>query len=180
MAEASTKAILHEIVARNQIHDALMRYCRGIDRMDRDLILSAYHPGARDNHGTFDGPVEEFIEWVIPRQAAIPYTTHFVGNELIEVDGDVARCESYMVAFYRIVVEGIEQDFMGFGRYVDRFELRDGAWRIAERITVFDKERIDPVPRAVSTLTDQLIRGARDANDPSYRVLRSDWPPRNP
>jgi hypothetical protein len=48
-------------IARKQIHDALMRYCRGIDQMDRDLILSAYHPGARDNHGTFDEPVKAFI-----------------------------------------------------------------------------------------------------------------------
>src|SRR5687768_7203639 len=57
-------ALLRDHRARTEIHDTLMRYCRGVDRLDRDLILSAYHPGARDNHGSFDGPVEDFVDWV--------------------------------------------------------------------------------------------------------------------
>jgi hypothetical protein len=32
-----------------------MRYSRGIDRLDRDMLLSAYHPDAIDDHGMFVG-----------------------------------------------------------------------------------------------------------------------------
>lgn len=142
--------------------------------MDADLILSAYHPGSRDNHGAFDGRVEEFIKWVIPRQAAIPHTTHFIGNELVKVEGDVAHCETYMIAFYRFPVDGVEQDCMGFGRYLDRFELRQGEWRIAERITVFDRERVDPTTGQASALTEALIRGSRSNEDASFQFLKSE------
>ena len=38
------------LLARQQIHDALMRYCWGIDRGYLDLIRSAFHEDARDNH----------------------------------------------------------------------------------------------------------------------------------
>src|SRR5882757_7608724 len=103
--------MLHEITARQQIHDALMRATRGIDRLDKELMLSAYHPGARDNHGSFDGPVEEFVEWVLERHTDnIVSCTHFIGNELIKVEGDTAYCESYCIAFHRVRVDGALKD----------------------------------------------------------------------
>jgi len=173
--EPSLEQALHEILARNQIHDALMRYCRGVDRLDRALILSAYHPGARDNHGSFDGPAEEFAEWVIERHTNnIVSCTHFVGNVLIQLDGDTAQCESYVIAFHRVPVNGVLQDLMGFGRYVDRFELRNGAWKIADRYVIFDKDRLEPVAgQWDGPLTQALIKGRRDGEDASYRAIKT-------
>ena len=37
------------------IRDTALRYCRGVDRLDEDLMKSAYWPDATDNHGTFIG-----------------------------------------------------------------------------------------------------------------------------
>jgi hypothetical protein len=170
----TTDALLHELLARQQIYDALMRAVRGVDRLDRDLILSAYHPGARDNHGSFDGPVEEFVEWVMGRHGdgRIPSCTHVVGNVSIRVEGDVAHTESYCIAMYRLELDGTPHDMFSLGRYIDRFERRQGEWKIAERFVVFDKDRLDPVGRTWDgPLTKALPSGRRDKQDPSYRFL---------
>ena len=170
---ADIEAILHDLVARQQIQDALMRAARGIDRLDRELILSAYHPGARDSHGSFEGTAEDFADWVVQRHTGtVSVCNHLLGNILIRVEGDVAHCESYVLALHRVTADGVPHDLFAMGRYVDRFELRDGAWRIADRYVVFDKDRLDPVGRMwEGPLTQDLERGVRDRSDPSYRYL---------
>jgi SnoaL-like domain len=45
---------------RQAIQDVLMTYSRGIDRLDRELLLSVYHDDAIDDHGVFVGSPEEF------------------------------------------------------------------------------------------------------------------------
>ncbi|MDX6739529.1 nuclear transport factor 2 family protein [Actinocorallia sp. A-T 12471] len=37
---------LEELSARAQIHDVLLRYCRGLDRVDMDLVRGAFHEDA--------------------------------------------------------------------------------------------------------------------------------------
>jgi hypothetical protein len=54
---------LRYLIDRQAILDCLTRYCRGVDRFDRDLLLSAYHPDATDNHGVFIGSPVQFAAW---------------------------------------------------------------------------------------------------------------------
>ena len=63
--------IREEMADREAIRDCLFRYCRGIDRMDPELLATAYWPGAMDYHTGFTGTVEQFIEWALPRLAAM-------------------------------------------------------------------------------------------------------------
>ena len=56
-----------QLVARAEINDVLQRYIRGIDRVDMEVVSSCYHPGAYDDHGQFQGTVEEFTEWLSGR-----------------------------------------------------------------------------------------------------------------
>jgi len=124
-----------------------MRYCRGIDRCDAQLLESVYHADAIDDHGTFVGPASEFIPWVI-KGLTEEYlqTTHQVSNILIEVDGDSSRAESYVNSMHLCERDGTQYEWIFCGRYVDRFERRNGEWRIAHRVTVFDWESLRPVP----------------------------------
>ena len=58
-------------------------------------------------------------------------TLHTLTNVRIELDGELARCESYVVAYHwRERETGTELETAG-GRYVDRFERRGGEWKIA-------------------------------------------------
>ena len=57
-------------------HDCLVRYCRGVDRLDRELVLSAYHPDAIDDHGAFVGTREEFVDWAFALHEKGQISTH--------------------------------------------------------------------------------------------------------
>ncbi len=37
------------------IRECVNNYCRGVDRLDEDLMKSAYWPDATDDHGVFVG-----------------------------------------------------------------------------------------------------------------------------
>jgi hypothetical protein len=43
---ALNEAELRTLLDRAQIHDALMRYSRGVDRGDGELVMSVFHPDA--------------------------------------------------------------------------------------------------------------------------------------
>ena len=45
------------------------RFSRGVDRHDWELVRSCYHDGAHDNHGPFDGPIEEYVPSLSPRRS---------------------------------------------------------------------------------------------------------------
>jgi hypothetical protein len=68
-----------------------------------------------------------------------------VGNVLVEVEGDVAYAESYFISYLGLERDGAPWTRARGGRYVDRFERRGGAWRIALRVMVDDWSRLDPV-----------------------------------
>jgi len=146
-----------------------VRYCRGDDRMDFELIRSCYHPDAIDDHGEFVGGVEEFIEYDKANLPAFLSTNHFICNQLVEVQVDVAFAEHYGIAYHRIPAgeDGLEKDWIATIRYIDRFERRDGEWRIAHRRSLVDSDRIDPVHESL-ILRGGAMSGARDRTDPSY------------
>jgi hypothetical protein len=158
-----------ELVAQQEIRDVLIRYTRGIDRMDGELVRSCYWPGAHDDHGAFQGTVEDFVEWFPAALSHFDSTMHFVGNQLVEVDGDTANAESYCVAYHRRRArDGEEGHDLVIGlRYVDQMERRDGEWRIADRKCAFDWTRIDPITSEWE-LPPEAIRGRRDQSDPVY------------
>src|SRR5688500_15736631 len=94
---------LEELLAERAIRNVILRYCRGIDRMDKELVRSCYHDDAVDDHGSFCGTPGEFVTWVWRLLARYTMTMHFVGNMLIELDDDdrsVARAETYGIAFH--------------------------------------------------------------------------------
>lgn len=172
-------ARLQDLADQLAIREVHCRYCRGVDRGDWDLVLSCFHPGARDDHGTYTGTIEGFVAFA-REQASSPFqsTTHMVGNMLVEVDGDTARSEAYTWCFHRLVPaeDGTVLDLLLNVRYLDEWERRHREWRITDRLVVVDSERADPVtvvpdPRNwVSPKSAwQWNGGSRGHDDPSYR-----------
>jgi hypothetical protein len=105
--------------------------------MDAEVLASAYWPGAMDHHTGFDGTVEQFIEWALPRLAVMEQAMHMIGNILIRLEGDTAKVETYLWSVSVLPGEDPRQ-VMVCGRYLDRFEKRNDEWRIAERLVVHD------------------------------------------
>jgi hypothetical protein len=159
---------LQHLLDQEEIKRVHLRYCRGIDRMDWDLVRSCYHPDATDDHGEYVGDVEGFIAYGKANLPKFTSTNHCVCNQLVEVRGDVAFAEHYAIAYHRIPArEGEpEKDWVANTRYVDRFERRNGEWRIAHRRTLVDSDRVQTVEAALVP-RDQM-QGHRDRTDASY------------
>lgn len=170
MAGIDADLLLRNLEARRQIEAALARVARGVDRLDRELMISGYHPEAMDYHGSFEGSPTEFADWVIERHTGnVEQCMHFLGQINLEIDGDRASCESNVVVFYRVVKEGVPYDMLSPGRYLDRFECRDGEWKIIERLAMHEKDRLDPVVfKMQGPFVDMLSKARRDKEDPSY------------
>ena len=149
-------AALARLVAESEIRDALARYARGADRNDIALIRSAYHADATDSHGYFSGTIDGFVEWFRERHATVTQSMHFLGNCLVEFDGDEsAFVETYCRAYQRLrdpAAPGTLQDLHVLCRYLDRFERREGRWAIAARTVVYETQDVrqvaddDPFP----------------------------------
>src|SRR5262249_37357561 len=146
------EANLRELLDKQEIHERLMRYFRGADRCDAELVQAAFHDDAVATYGarTFRGSEigVRIVEAVRSRHIA---TLHTAANELVELDGDVAHSETYAVNYHLEPPDGRRVLQRGV-RYVDRFERRHGAWRIANRVVVLEWDRIDEI-REQSNLT---------------------------
>lgn len=165
--------IREQLADREAIRDCMVRYCRGIDRADPELILSAYWPGAMDYHTGFAGTVEEFVDWSMPRMAQMIDSVHMIANMMIVLDGATAKVETYLWSVSILPGEPPVQ-VMATGRYLDRFERQDGEWRIAERKVVHDwfEERVATSDwiKGPFGMTG-LARGTRDKEDESRTWL---------
>src|SRR5258708_11039012 len=148
--DTALEAKLKELIAKDEIRDALMRYARGVDRGDPDLITSAFHPDAVDDHGgttlvgTEAGPRFTGTRKLSASGAA---GQHFMGNITIELEGDTAYTESYFVSYLIVDRDGAEYTRFRGARYIDRFEPRQGAWQIAYRVVADDR---DPMANATA------------------------------
>jgi len=165
--------LLTTLADRIAIQDCLVRYCRGIDRLDEDLLRSVYWEDSYDDHGSYKGNGYEFAGFVVPAlRKGYALTHHSILNSSIELDGDVAHGETYVHAYHlsHPDAEGARTVFLFMGRYVDRLEKRNGEWRLAHRVVVFDWSRVDPI---VGDLPEEwksrFATGRRDREDQSYQ-----------
>ena len=159
----------HEVRAlrdREEIADVVYRYARGLDRHDPEIYASAYHEDAIDHHGDFLGRRDEFVPWGLGLLASEwDAHTHFITNIRVDVDGDVAHSECYVLFVQRRRDTGMLD--VGGGRYIDRVERRDGVWRIAARELIV--EWSGEAPSTSFGGTEVYPHGTWGHDDPSYR-----------
>ncbi len=158
-------AALQTLLDKEAIREVALRYARGIDRHDDELLLSAYHPDASDDHGSFIGSSAAFVEYA-NRVHARNWVCHqhYITNQVIDLHGDTAHCESYFLAVLKRP-DGV-CDMVG-GRYVDRIDRRDGHWAVAERICMVEWNA-EAAPGAAAFDASIFIAGSWDRSDPSY------------
>lgn len=160
---------MQQLADRADILDCIHRYARGMDRHDRDLIRSAYHDDAIDDHAQFVGSVDDYIDFATNYHANHPRHQHYLTNHTVELNGDEAHAETYFLFI------GTEQDSgrpltITGGRYADRLECRDGRWGIVARVCLVEWSSSAPsllTPEVVAYLAGvQTV--AQDRTDTSY------------
>lgn len=168
---------LRELIDRNEIWQVLQRYGRGLDRLDRELVRSCYFDDAIEDHGTYVGYPDDFIDWANGTSTNFLETHHGVMNHHCELDGDDAYAETY---YLFIGVAQKPPHLMSMGRYIDHFQRRNGEWRIANRVALIEKNfALSDYPSAGMAGTIEIPLGSRDKSDFSYqRPLRPRQPAR--
>ncbi|WKK24619.1 nuclear transport factor 2 family protein [Streptomyces olivoreticuli] len=158
--------------SEREIRAVLQRYCRGLDRLDEELLKSAYHEDAYDDRGVIRGNAHDFAKQIIPLlREAYTGTFHTLHGSTIEIDGDTAGVETYCTAYHYRDGDGVRRVEQYPGRYVDRFERRDGIWKIARRIVLNEPSLVQEVPLDPAEAQAGFNPSLRDTGDASYQVL---------
>lgn len=170
---------LDALLNKQEIYECLTRMSRGSDRCDRALFMSAFHDDAMIAAGPFVGSSAELFDWSSAFQTQTYTSTfHQLLNHHCEIDGDTAHSETY---YLFVGCMGTDSNLFSGGRYIDRFERREGQWRLAVRNNVIEYTSIVPgIALALADVPGITDNGAasQDKNDLSYlRPLTNKRPP---
>ena len=124
---------MQALLDKNEITELLTRYMRAIDRGDIATLRASYAPDATEEHGgMYAGPAQGYID-TIERALINPrlVSTHTISNLLIEVAGDEAPSEHYVLALTRVKADGVVSDGLVATRIVDDLVRHEGRWAIA-------------------------------------------------
>jgi hypothetical protein len=171
---------------KQEIADAIHRYCRSLDRMDRELMASVFHPTGTTSYPKFEGTWMEFVDWVWEMHSAFESHSHQITNLTIGVSEDrsFAVSEAYVTATLWSAEDdsktaalanapdgagGSRPQTAGtkvgvWARYLDTWSRLGGRWGIDHRQCVVDI-------KTESAAIGLVGAGRRDREDPSYAVL---------
>ena len=141
---------LLEIVDKAGIRDVMMRYARGIDRRDMDLIASSFTPDAYANYsGRESQGLENILSSLGGSLRRFDRTTHFMGDQEMQINGDTADVETYAIDYILYTFEGTQYQAMGGLRYQDRMVRHNGQWLVQNRVLHIDWRRNSPIDPSV-------------------------------
>jgi hypothetical protein len=181
------------LMDEKEIRDVLYRDNRGKSRSDLELVMSCFWPDAWDHHQPwFDAQAHQVFGNSEGSGGLFRMIQYMTTQSLIDLEGDVARVESYAISakvFHERSAAGDKILRLSGIRNLDRFERRDGEWRIAERQLLPEWgcfQEVSPLAEPISIYgvgTDAdhvtadpsipVVKGSTDRSDPSYSATYS-------
>lgn len=188
-----------DIIARQSIEEVLARYARAIDRLDLELLKTVFHEdGVNHEYSGGEVNLHRWSEHIIPQlKSLFAGTMHHITHKSITVSGDRAASEAYFIS-YHLVRGGRSEavrffgeqyaartealgcletghEYIGGGRYLHRWEKRDGLWKISERTATLEWNHYRPATPAEpgSMLATIVPLERRGHDDPVYALLAS-------
>jgi ketosteroid isomerase-like protein len=164
-------AVLQEMIDEFELRKLVHAYCRAVDRGDLAQLRDLYHDDAADAHGGFSaGSADEFLNQLAAARPHIRSMQHNITTVNFVISANAAEGEIYTIATHTLAGADRDVDVLIGGRYLDKYEKRDGTWKIKERTIVTDWAHVNDPSRV--DLSHPIIRdtlkGSLDANDPSY------------
>ena len=157
------------LLVKQEIRDVLSRYCRGLDRMDKEMAYSVWHQGGTAHYyNIFEGTGHGFVDWVWQAHEPMQCHSHQITNVLTEVDGDEAVSEAYVTVVLWTLPDatGKQMEIVGRGRYLDRWSKKEGRWAIDHREHVLDMQTLHKLDKG-----DISKQSTRDLNDASFSFI---------
>ena len=123
---------------REAIRDLLHRYALAVDRKRIDAVASCFTPDCTYEGALGRGTIGHALRTLEHAFERYARTMHMIGTQEIHVDGDVARAETYCVA-YHVRADG-GQLTVGV-RYCDDLVRGAQGWQIRRRVVRSDWTR---------------------------------------
>jgi hypothetical protein len=152
---------LEILLTKQSCYDLACRYSRGLDRLDPELLRSVFFEDAFCEYGFYNGPPAAFIDFAMQALGSHTANHHMLGHALIEVEGNEAFGEVYFQAYHKSMGESGYEDLIIAGRYIDRYEKREGVWKIAYRSERNDWSRTQPTNDVYFDVAPDGLRGSR-------------------
>lgn len=118
------------------------------DQGDWDALAACFHPDATVNISWYQGSAAGFLAAAREsgaRQQAGESSRHWLGNFRAWVSGERAVLETDVQILTRDRFADSLVDCTSWGRFFDRFERREGTWRILDWTAIYERDRLDPV-----------------------------------
>ena len=166
-----------EVADRQAITDCIYLYSRGMDRADSALLHDVFWPDAQIHGELYSGGVADFIAFSVAGGLKNwDRMMHLISNSVIRISGSRAVAESYFYGYHVGHAGSAGGDLIIAGRYLDRFEKRDDAWRFCEKTILFDwyREYADSGGGKPGPMGTQVkLKGQPAPDDRSYALFRS-------
>ena len=170
MTDIGTVPSANEQADRLAIQQVVYSHCRGLDRVDVNLLKQCYWPDAEVNYGFFKGSAHEFCTLITNGIVRNRATHHQVSNILISITHDDAVVESYVTAYHH-EPEGEATEMTYFGRYVDHFQRRENVWKMMFRHVVMDwNQNLTTTDDMETGSLSAIDKSARKPDDPLYEL----------
>lgn len=161
------RAQLSALTDKQAVYEVLLRIARGVDRYDAELLAASIHPDAVMDMGGEQSVSGAAFAAALKPPARLPAgRMHLIGNHAIEVDGDRASAESYVLSCQELGEDDHREIRLRAGRYLDCFARREGVWKLSHRVFVDEWARTDPVRDAPAK---GRHRGRPAPDDLAYR-----------
>jgi hypothetical protein len=160
---------IENYLAKQEIYELICTYMRGLDRLDHKLLASTFWEDAWCDYGFTRGPALEFAQFCMDALKDHAANHHMIGNVLIDIDGDEAFGEVYFNAYHKVQGESGFEDVIIAGRYLDRYEKRDGVWKFAYRSEQVDFSHTRPSNEPYFDAAPDCFRGGRQ-DDAVYQT----------
>ena len=152
---------IEALLDKQDIYELSCKYMRGLDRLDAQLLNSVFFEDAWCDYGFTKGSPAEFTQFAIAALQEHAANQHMIGNVLIELEGDEAFGEVYFNAYHKLKGEAGFEDVIIAGRYLDRYEKREGIWKFAYGSERVDWSRTQPTSDSYFDLAPDCLRGGR-------------------
>jgi hypothetical protein len=141
---------IDQLLAIEACREAARRYSYGLDRLDVEVMKSAYWPDGTDDHGLFVGNAQTFCDMVVASHGKWTFTMHSIYNHRVDIgsDGVNAGGEAYCIT--HLFNDDERQMSTWYGRYQDAYEQRDGEWRIMHRVCVHHGTTVEHLPDSMA------------------------------
>ena len=172
---------LQQVWDRQEIEQLMYRHARSLDRMDAELMKLTYWPEAVEElQDTITGQFQwndnawKFVPAAMEGFKNLTGTQHRISNVLIELDGDKATAETYVMAFNLFNDEnGVPQENIVGGRHHFKLKKRNDEWKIMHRSSIFDWNQNHEGTAVWSDKFDEKYKPQRgDRKDDSYNYIK--------